>query len=157
MLTILKKIQDLQLAEKLFGISITILSALVVAIGPYLLAVSLLVFVDLLTGTKAARKKGHKIHSKGLRRSISKIIDYFLAILLSEIMSRVFFQGLPITYLTATFIGLIEFKSNLENIGVTSGADIWNRVKFVFPERLRSLITKNNVEPDSRGSDKEAE
>lgn len=84
-----------------------------------------LVFADLFTGVFAARKRGEEIHSKKMARSISKIIFYFLAIILSRLMELAFFPQIPIANITAGYIALIEFKSNIENIGVITGIDLW--------------------------------
>ena len=36
--------------------------------------------------------------------------------------------GIPVAKITAGYIGLTEFKSNLENISEGTGIDIWNYV-----------------------------
>lgn len=108
----------------------------------YLIAVGLLTMCDLYTGIRAGKKRGEKIKSFGLRRSVDKIVLYFIAILLSELMMRAFFQsmlpdGTPtsisITFVTASFIALVELKSNLENISEVTGLDIWKKLIDIMP------------------------
>lgn len=91
---------------------------------PFLLIVLSLVICDLFTGIRAANKRGEEIRSKGLRRTVFKFIEYAVAILLAEGMSKVFFPGLPLTFAVACFIALTEFKSNLENISVSTGTNV---------------------------------
>ena len=90
-----------------------------------LIATGVLVFTDLFTGVSAAKKRGEKIDSKKMARSISKIIFYFTAIILSRMMEIVFFPQIPIANITSGYIALIEFKSNIENISSITGLDIW--------------------------------
>jgi phage-related holin len=118
--------------QKLLTIGIPYVMFFISPIVPMLLFVGFLVMADLFTGTKAAIKRGEIIHSKGLARSVSKITLYFIAILLSRGMEVVFFENIPVTSLTAGYIALAEFKSNLENIGEYTGTDIWNYIKEKF-------------------------
>jgi phage-related holin len=87
-----------------------------------------LVCADLMTGVFAARKRGEQIQSRKMARSVSKIIFYFIAIILSRLMEVVFFPQIPIANITAGYIALIEFKSNIENIGTITGIDIWKAI-----------------------------
>jgi hypothetical protein len=57
--------------------------ALIVPVAPFLIFTTCLVLCDLYTGTRAAIHRKEVLHSKGFRRSIEKIVLYFLAILLS--------------------------------------------------------------------------
>lgn len=105
-----------------------IIVAFLIPLIPFLGMVFVLVFVDLLTGIRAARKRKEDITSGGMKRTIEKITLYFAAIMLSEGMSQVFFAGAPITYVVATYIALTEFKSNIENISTVTGIDLWKKI-----------------------------
>lgn len=94
-------------------------------INHLLIATGILVFCDMITGAKAAQKKGETIHSKKLGRTISKTIFYFMAIILSRVMELVYFPSIPLATITSGYIALVEFKSNIENISVITGTDIW--------------------------------
>jgi phage-related holin len=98
-------------------------------ISQILVAVGVLVFTDLITGIKAAKHRGEVIRSNGLQRTVGKTIFYFIAIMLSRVMELYFVQWLPITNITAGYIALAEFKSNMENIGSYTGVDVWNYLK----------------------------
>ncbi|MEO0776970.1 MAG: phage holin family protein [Bacteroidota bacterium] len=98
-------------------------------VSQFLTATIALVFCDLLTGTMAAKKRKERIHSRGLRRTVEKIVVYFIAILLAKGMKDVYLPGLPIPYIVAFPIALTEFKSNIENIETISGVSIWEALK----------------------------
>ena len=53
------------------------------------------------------------------------MIFYGIAIILSRVMEVAFIDWLPIAQLTAGYIALVEFKSNLENIAEITGVDVW--------------------------------
>jgi len=113
------------LKTKYFAILIAYLIFFFSPIVAILIATGVLVFTDLFTGVFAANKRGEKIDSKKMARSISKIIFYFTAIILSRMMETVFFPSIPIASITSGYIALIEFKSNIENISSITGLDIW--------------------------------
>lgn len=93
-----------------------------------LIATGILVFADMITGAKAAKKRGEVIHSKKMTRTISKTIFYFIAIILSRIMELVYFPDMPLATITAGYIAIMEFKSNMENISEITGIDIWKAI-----------------------------
>ncbi len=95
---------------------------------PLLIGVGVLVFADLYTGRSAARTRGEEIRSHGYKRSVSKCTQYFLAIILGRIMEVVFLPMIPVTAITAGYIALTEFKSNIENISTVTGIDIWRAI-----------------------------
>jgi hypothetical protein len=94
-----------------------------------LIGIGVLIFADVLTGVRAAKKRGERIHSRRLSTTINKMIFYCLAIILSRVMEVSFISWLPIAQLTAGYIAVVEFKSNMENIAEITGIDIWNFLK----------------------------
>lgn len=82
------------------------------------------VFFDFITGIAAARKRGERISSSGLFRTITKIILYMIAIVLSRIFELYFISWLPVTSVTAGYIAITELKSNYENIGEYTGTNL---------------------------------
>jgi len=94
-----------------------------------LVGIGVLLFADVLTGIKAAKKRGEEIHSRKMSTTINKMIFYCLAIILSRVMEVSFISWLPIAQLTAGYIAVVEFKSNMENIAEITGIDIWNFLK----------------------------
>lgn len=130
---------------KFSGLAMAWLGPFLGPITSFLTITFFLVFSDLITGIWSAKKRGEKIHSRGMRRSITKIIAYFFAIILSRGMEVVFFEEtwiqdhIPITYLVSGFISAIEFQSNIENIGEITGIDIWSQLK----KKISTLLKIN--------------
>lgn len=124
------------------------LTAMFVAVGPYIFGVLVLIAIDLYTGTKAAKFRNEVIHSKGLRRSLSKFTDYVLALIVSYVAQNIFFSFVPVVMITATFLGYIEFRSNIENISTTTGVDIWKRLSQFLP-KINVRLKKTSEKTDS--------
>lgn len=110
---------------------------LLLPVGHFMMMTMLLVVADFITGITAARHRGEALRSKGFRRTVLKTVLYCLAILLSHGMDMVFFQpknlSFDLVWIVAGLIGLAEFKSNLENIAVVTGVDIWARIADRIP------------------------
>lgn len=104
-------------------------SSFLVPTAPFLGIVLFLVFADFITGIRAAVKRGERLSSKGFRRTVEKILLYFIAILASEGMRQVFMPSVPVAYMTALAIAVTEFKSNIENVEQVTGVQIWATIK----------------------------
>lgn len=115
-------------------------------IGHYMGFTIILILVDFATGIAAARHRGETLRSRGFARSILKIGLYCGTIIISHGMDKVFFapQGLSfgLVWIVAGLIGLSEFKSNLENVAVVTGLDIWAAIADRIPG-LPKLPKKN--------------
>ena len=97
-----------------------------------IVAIGVLVFTDVFTGIRAAKNRGERIHSKGMSRTIGKMLYYSIAIVLSRVMEVAFIDWLPVAQLTSGYIAVVEFKSNMENISAVTGIDVWNHLKDKF-------------------------
>lgn len=118
-----------------FGI---LLFALVAPIQAVMTTVGFLIITDLLTGSWAAYKRGEKITSAGLRRTLSKMLIYQLCIISAFFIERHILQEtLPICKIVAGVIALVEFKSLLENSNSILGVDI-------FKELIKKLGSRND-------------
>jgi phage-related holin len=89
---------------------------------------AVLIFADVITGCRAAKLRGEEIRSNRLARTVSKIIFYSIAIILSRVMEVSFMDWMPVAKLTAGYIAIVEFKSNMENIASITGVDIWKHL-----------------------------
>lgn len=107
-------------------------TSFLVPAAPFLGIVVFLVLADWITGVTAAKRRGEKITSKGFRRTVEKMLLYFISILASEGMRRVFAVNIPITYMAALAIAVTEFKSNIENVESVTGVKIWASIKDVI-------------------------
>lgn len=84
-----------------------------------------LVVMDLITGVLAAKKQNIPITSAGLRRTISKLFIYEIAIMLG-FLTQTYLTGdhVPVASIISGFIGLTELTSCLENLNTMSGNDL---------------------------------
>lgn len=121
---------------------------------PFLGMVCALVATDFFTGVRAAKKRGEKITSGGMKRTVEKTVLYFAAIILSEGMVQVFFPGVPLTYVVSTYIALTEFKSNIENISSATGVDLWKRI--IEKVGLYRFLYKKAAEAKTDGKEGES-
>jgi len=110
-------------------IGLPFLMAFFAPITTMIIAVGLFAIMDTFTGICAAKKRGEKIHSRAMARTITKMIMYAIAIILAHLLEVIFMAWMPITSLTAGYIALVEFRSNMENIGYITDTDIWTYLK----------------------------
>jgi sugar phosphate permease len=104
--------------------------AVLAPIKPLLLACGVLIFADMVTGMMAARKRGEKISSASMRRTISKLVIYHLAIISGFVLEVYMLENLlPVSKIVGGVIGLVEFKSVLENASTVAGRDLVQLVK----------------------------
>jgi len=90
-----------------------------------LIAVGLLVFFDLVTGIWAAKHRGEEVKSSAMRRTISKMLIYQLTVISGFLLEHYLLDGMiPVSKLVGGVIGLVEFKSILENASTIAGQDI---------------------------------
>lgn len=103
-------------------------------------AILVLTLIDLITGILAARKCGDPIESSKIRRTVSKLMLYYSATLVSYIASVWLVDGLiPIQKMVTTLIGVVEVKSILENLDIIHGGSF-------FKALLGKLEKKENEE-----------
>lgn len=89
-------------------------------------SVGFLIFADCFTGVWAAKKRNEKISSAALRRTVSKMVIYQVALLSGFLVEQYMIEGLlPISKLVAGAIGMVELKSVLENSTVITGQDLF--------------------------------
>jgi len=113
----------------LITMGIPFLIAFFTPITSMLIGVGIFAMADTFTGMWAAKKRGDKIHSRAMGRTITKIIMYSIAIILAHVLQVIFMSWMPIANITAGYIALVEFRSNMENIGEITNIDIWNYLK----------------------------
>lgn len=93
-----------------------------------LVVVFFLLIIDLITGIIAARKRGEKITSAGLRRTMSKIMIYETAIVVGFLLQHLLGNILPISNIVAAGFAVVEGTSLFENLNTISGKDIFRTV-----------------------------
>ena len=103
-----------------------------VPIKGFLIFTIFVVFADMGTGILAAKKEGQKINSRGLYRTIEKIIVYFCAILIFEGARNTFSLPFNITYMAAFLIATVELTSIAENIKRITGVNLTTLITRFF-------------------------
>lgn len=95
-----------------------------IPIKGFLIFTVFVVFADMATGIIAAKKEQQKINSKGLYRTMEKIVVYFCAILIFEGARNTFSLPFNITYMAAFLIATVELYSISENIKRITGVNL---------------------------------
>ena len=103
-----------------------------IPIKGFLIFTIFVVFADMGTGILAAKKEGQKINSKGLYRTMEKIVVYFCAILIFEGARNTFSLPFNITYMTAFLIAAVELTSISENIKRITGVNLGTLITRFF-------------------------
>lgn len=110
---------------KLFVVSLAILAP----IHSMMVASLVLIIIDLILGIWAAIKRKDKITSAALRRTISKILVYQLAIITGFVCETYLLNGiLPVSKLVGGIVGLVEATSILENLNLINGEPIFKKL-----------------------------
>jgi len=114
--------------------------AVIAPIKAILIVTGFLIFADLLSGVIAAHKRGEKITSGGLRRTITKCLVYNLAVISGFLVEKYMIADIvPISKLISGVISIVELKSILENLNSINGTNIFKTV-------ISSLGSKNDEE-----------
>lgn len=94
-----------------------------------LITCGVLIIADMITGMIAAKKRKENIQSAEMRRSISKFVVYQIAIMSAFLLETYMLSNLvPVSKIVAGVIGMVEFKSILENASTIAGQDILKMV-----------------------------
>lgn len=107
------------------------LLAIFAPIHSLLLTTGVMIFADLFTGIIAAYKRGEKITSGGIRRTLTKMFVYEAALMLAFLAEHYMSDILPFVKMASGMIALVELKSIYENLNSISGGEL-----------LKSLIDK---------------
>lgn len=106
-----------------------------------ILAAGALLIMDLITGIIAARKRKEPITSSGLRRSISKLFIYEIALCVAFVSQHyLMHDSIQIASIVAGYIGITESLSILENLNTASGNDLLKALM----EKLNSANVKKD-------------
>jgi phage-related holin len=105
-------------------------------IAHFILIGVLLVTCDWITGVWAAYNRREKITSKGLRRTVEKVLFYSMAIFLVMVVESAFFASHFVVAMVALYICMVELFSNLENISSITGTNIIDTVRSEIFERF---------------------
>jgi len=94
--------------------------------------------MDTVTGIIAARKNNIPITSKGIWRTIEKIVVSCGAILLIHGFEVTFVPFINLTFGVAMIIAVAEVKSNIENVEKILQVKIWTFIKSKINENQQT-------------------
>lgn len=120
------------------------LAAIFAPIKELFLVTLVLILVDLISGILAARKKGQKIQSAGLRRTFTKLLVYMTGIGIGFLIEQFMLEGfIPVSKLAAGLISLVEGKSIFENLDIINGSPI-------FKSLVHKLGSVNDIDEEAK-------
>jgi phage-related holin len=126
--------------------------SLLVPLGAFLIITVWLVVADMVTGIAAAKYRKEPITSRGLRRTIIKMLLYTAAIISAQGMQLVFFNpaGLDahLAFVVAGLVALTEFKSLLENVEAVTNVPFIARITEILPDMWKLLRPKKDDKKD---------
>lgn len=109
--------------------SLMVVGAVLAPIKMVMITVGFLIMADLATGIWAARKRGEEIKSAAMRRTISKLFVYQLSVISGFLLETYILGGsIPVSKIVAGVIGMVEFKSVLENSNHIVGDDVYTMI-----------------------------
>lgn len=129
--------------EKIYGLMIKGLSIGWVYLAPVhsvLIAISVLVLLDLITGCMASIKQKKKITSSGFKATVTKTFIYQCSIIVAMVMETYLLPGTPVIKVVVALITMTEAKSFFENVEVLTGIDFWGKMT----DKIVSLINKES-------------
>jgi len=103
--------------------------AFLMELRPFLILLFFLIIVDLITGMYASAHKKEKISSRGIYRTIEKILVQSSVVLATEGIKLVLLHGFPLTFIVVFIIAVAEFKSIIENAETILHIEIWTFIK----------------------------
>lgn len=117
---------------ELFSVLKTFALAVLAVFAPIKMVVIsafVLILTDLIFGIWAAHKRGEQITSAWMGRTVTKMLVYQVAILTGFLLETYLIGGsIPVSKLVAGVIGMVEFKSILENANDITGTDIFKQI-----------------------------
>ena len=109
------------------------LLAVFAPVVPVLITSIVLILIDLISGIVAAYKRGEKIESAALRRTITKIFVYNSAIITAFLIEKYMLNdSLPITKIVAGIIGVTEGCSVFENLNSIYGMNLFKKILYIL-------------------------
>lgn len=101
--------------------------------------------MDLITGIAKALSLVEPITSKKMRLTLAKFVFYSFAVYAGfqvdiTLISK---TALVLSKMVGGFIMLIEFKSNVENVSIITGTDLWVLMKDKVMDYFNSKIEED--------------
>ncbi|MEI6901360.1 MAG: phage holin family protein [Bacteroidota bacterium] len=117
------------------------------------MVIVMLIFLlfDTITGIWASLKKGEKLESHKLRKTVYKIICYTLAVMLSWMMEKTFsLTWSNLANLVCGFICFVELKSIFENITRITNEPVFMKILKIIKRKGAETIREIGEEDESQ-------
>lgn len=127
---------------------IELMAPFLIPIQWYLVFMIAAIIFDTITGIMAAIKENgaKSIKSKGIWRTIEKILIAFMVILLSEGFRRLWIPMIPLTQGVSAIIAAAEVLSVYENYRRITGVDILTKLR----DKLNSRSPQNPISDENK-------
>lgn len=124
---------------KLSVVFFTLMSSVILPAIETIAFAGFMIFVDTVTGIMAAVCRGEKINSTKLKRVVSKLIVYPLAVLMGS-FAEYLLPAIPFLKASATLLIVVEGTSVLENINDILGFNLFQMVKIWITEGKDAMV-----------------
>lgn len=128
----LRILKNMDFYNTLIGSAIGFFTSFIMPVAPFITLSIFLIFADLYSGVRVARKNKIALTSRGFYRTVEKIGLYLFVILCAHGIETVFMIPIPMTYMASIAICLTEFKSLIENTSKLTGVDFTEKLKDLF-------------------------
>lgn len=108
-----------------------ILPFIIMLISPIkaaMIAISVIVIIDTVTGTIAAKKRGEQLTSNGFKRVIVKTVIYQISIITALITEKYLIDSMPVQKVVIGLLTVTELKSIFENFYTITGLDLFKNI-----------------------------
>ncbi len=121
---------------------LSMITLLLMPVRSVMIAISVLVIADLVTGLWASAKEKVPITSNAFGRTIGKTFLYQLSIVIAFVLETYLIEGMPVVKAVAGLIGIKEGKSFFENIHRITGIDFWSDILNIIQAKRNKPVAK---------------
>ena len=126
-------------------------------IGTALLGLLICILMDTVTGFWAAPYRGQKRQSHCLSRFVTKLITYFIAVILMHVLEMLVFPDYAVTLkiqlarVICTAICLLEIYSTLENLYDITGLQIFKYITQLSSSKVKEAVGVEITKEEQNG------
>ncbi|MFZ4400609.1 MAG: phage holin family protein [Bacteroidales bacterium] len=103
------------------------------------------ILIDLISGIWAAKKANIPIESSKMRKTVSKLIWYMVAVIMAHMMENTFaMQWSHMAQICGGFICMVEIKSVFENISKITNEPVFIKLYKLFEKKAKDTVNLSN-------------
>jgi phage-related holin len=119
-------------------------------IAEMVIVMLIFLLLDTISGIWASLKKGEKLESHKLRKTVYKIIWYTVAVMLSWMMEKTFsLTWSNLASLVCGFICFVELKSIFENVTSITNEPVFMKILKIIKRKGSETITEIGEDNDT--------